>query len=188
MQAGGLATRVLTRASFTLEVRPLKAIQTLYRGYKFRSRLEARWGVFFDQLKIQWQYEPEGFELSDGSRYLPDFLLPDDGRYPDIWVEVKAPIAIPKYELRKVDEFARQIISERSMVGVLVVKGDPLMANGFLYGSFGGFTTKGPLVEGADRDGSFPNIFSCKAKMSVAQVREAAEYARAARFEHGARP
>ncbi len=26
----------------------IKAIQTKYRGYHFRSRLEARWAVFFD--------------------------------------------------------------------------------------------------------------------------------------------
>lgn len=51
----------------------IKAIETRYRGYRFRSRLEARWAVFFDALGIEWQYEPEGFELADGTRYLPDF-------------------------------------------------------------------------------------------------------------------
>lgn len=63
----------------------IKAIQTRYKGYNFRSRLEARWGVFFDALGIEWDYEPEGFELPDGTRYLPDFWLKDHG----IWVEVK---------------------------------------------------------------------------------------------------
>lgn len=53
----------------------IKAIQTKYKGYHFRSRLEARWAVFFDALGIEWEYEPEGFELSDGTRYLPDFWL-----------------------------------------------------------------------------------------------------------------
>lgn len=54
----------------------MRAIETLYKGYRFRSRLEARWAVFFDALKIEYQYEPEGFVLSDGSLYLPDFYLP----------------------------------------------------------------------------------------------------------------
>lgn len=27
----------------------IKAIDTIYKGYKFRSRLEARWAVFFDE-------------------------------------------------------------------------------------------------------------------------------------------
>ncbi len=53
----------------------IKAIQTVYKGYKFRSRLEARWAVFFDALGIEWDYEVEGFVLPNGTYYLPDFLL-----------------------------------------------------------------------------------------------------------------
>lgn len=54
----------------------IKAIQTFYRGYKFRSRLEARWAVFFDSLNIPWLYEEEGLSI-DNEWYLPDFYLPD---------------------------------------------------------------------------------------------------------------
>lgn len=54
----------------------MKAIETTYKGYRFRSRAEARWAIFFDALGIDWIYEPEGFELSDGTMYLPDFYLP----------------------------------------------------------------------------------------------------------------
>lgn len=65
----------------------MKAIETLYRGYRFRSRLEARWAVLFDAAGIRWEYEPQGFVLADGSSYLPDFWLPDlDG---GTWAEVK---------------------------------------------------------------------------------------------------
>lgn len=62
----------------------IKAIETYYNGYKFRSRLEARWAVFFDALRIPYEYEPEGFDL-DGTLYLPDFYLPAH----DIYVEIK---------------------------------------------------------------------------------------------------
>lgn len=62
----------------------IKAIETEYNGYKFRSRLEARWAVFFDAAGIEYQYEPEGFELSIG-KYLPDFYLPQF----DLYVEIK---------------------------------------------------------------------------------------------------
>lgn len=55
----------------------IKAIETVYNGYRFRSRLEARWAVFFDSLGIKYQYEPEGFDLGDGIFYLPDFYLPE---------------------------------------------------------------------------------------------------------------
>lgn len=54
----------------------IKAIPTLWRGRHYRSRLEARWAVFFDTMGLELVYEPEGFELSDGTRYLPDFYLP----------------------------------------------------------------------------------------------------------------
>jgi hypothetical protein len=53
----------------------IKPIETIYKGYRFRSRLEARWAVFFDALGIEWEYEPEGFEFEDGTRYLPDFVI-----------------------------------------------------------------------------------------------------------------
>ena len=53
----------------------IKPIETVYRGYRFRSRLEARWAVFFDALEIEWQYEVEGYYLST-QPYLPDFWLP----------------------------------------------------------------------------------------------------------------
>lgn len=53
----------------------IAAIQTAYKGYNFRSRLEARWAVFFDALGINWEYEPEGFELPFVGMYLPDFRV-----------------------------------------------------------------------------------------------------------------
>lgn len=62
----------------------LKAIETVYNNHRFRSRLEARWAVFFNHLGIPWQYEPEGFDLN-GLYYLPDFWLPDQ----KCWYEVK---------------------------------------------------------------------------------------------------
>lgn len=62
----------------------IKPIETAYNGYKFRSRLEARWAVFFDASKIAYHYEPEGFVLSDSSHYLPDFYLDDFGVYVEI--------------------------------------------------------------------------------------------------------
>ena len=64
----------------------IKAIETRYAGHHFRSRLEARWAVFFDALDMRWEYEPEGYELASG-RYLPDFWLANA----DAFLEVKRP-------------------------------------------------------------------------------------------------
>ena len=57
----------------------IRAIETEYNGYRFRSRLEARWAVFFDALGVEYEYEPEGFELPSGKRYLPDFRVRCNG-------------------------------------------------------------------------------------------------------------
>jgi hypothetical protein len=62
----------------------IKPIETYYNGYRFRSRLEARWAVFFDAAGIKYQYEEQGFE-KDGQKYLPDFYLPEL----DVYAEVK---------------------------------------------------------------------------------------------------
>lgn len=50
----------------------LQAIETRYKGYRFRSRLEARWAVFFDTLGVQWEYEKEGYVLP-----MPEMPEPD---------------------------------------------------------------------------------------------------------------
>ncbi|MDQ3539501.1 MAG: hypothetical protein M3440_02335, partial [Chloroflexota bacterium] len=36
---------------------------------------EARWALFWDLLDVQWEYEPQGYNLANGQRYLPDFWL-----------------------------------------------------------------------------------------------------------------
>lgn len=54
----------------------IQPIETIYRGYRFRSRLEARWAVFFDASGIKWSYENEGYKVN-GRGYLPDFWLPE---------------------------------------------------------------------------------------------------------------
>ena len=62
----------------------VKAIETEYNGYLFRSRTEARWAVFFDYVGEPYEYEKEGFQLPSG-KYLPDFFLPKK----NLWVEIK---------------------------------------------------------------------------------------------------
>lgn len=63
---------------------------TVYKGYLFKSRLEARWAVFFDECQIAWRYEPESFvydapNLGGTTGYKPDFYFPDF----DVYGEVK---------------------------------------------------------------------------------------------------
>lgn len=127
----GLATLDPTKGAFAfsplagrknLDMQP-RAIETRYKGYRFRSRLEARWAVFFDALGLRWEYEPEGFELPSG-RYLPDFYLPQYG----LWVEVKATSATA-VEIAK----ARELM-ESKREPVFITCGMPDAAGTLFYG------------------------------------------------------
>jgi len=80
----------------------MNAIPTDYHGYRCRSRLEARWIVFFEHMGIDFLYEPEGFEFEDGTRYLPDFYLPQIR----FWAEVK-PAEFTAEELHKAESLVR---------------------------------------------------------------------------------
>lgn len=80
---------------------PIRAIETEYNGYKFRSRLEARWAVFFDAAGIKYEYETEGVELRDRNKYLPDFYLPEF----DTHVEVKGKRPGYEQEILRIPEF-----------------------------------------------------------------------------------
>lgn len=62
----------------------IKAIPTRYRGVLYRSRLEARWAIFFQAAGISFEYEPERVSLGGRSSYLPDFRTNGSG-----YVEVK---------------------------------------------------------------------------------------------------
>ena len=102
-----------------------KPIETEYRGYRFRSRLEARWAVFFDACHVRWEYEPEGFVLGDGLHYLPDFLLHDvAGRVGgDLYVEVKG--QMDEASARKIEVFSGVNAEEGILNPILVVAGIP---------------------------------------------------------------
>lgn len=80
-----------------MTLRPnVKPIPTKAYGHLFRSRLEARWAVAFTEEKIEWAYEPEGFDLGIHGWYLPDFWLSQVS----MWAEIKAR-PFTETELRK---------------------------------------------------------------------------------------
>lgn len=100
-------------------MKTISAIETEYRGCRFRSRLEARWAVYFDALGLQWEYELEGWDLGDGLRYLPDFWLPQVR----MWAEVKAVPLTPAEQ-----EKARRL-AQGTGRSVLMLVGSPRLAS-----------------------------------------------------------
>jgi hypothetical protein len=171
----------------------IKAIETRYKGYRFRSRLEARWAVFFDALGLEWEYEPEGFNLGDAGLYLPDFFLPNLGA--GTWVEVK-PNAFgldedkAKYQALVAGTgkellFANGIPEHRSyLIMVPPSDGYPQMGN-TPWWSECCFNAKYLPPSPHDKK---PRLFYVPSGVEDADCFEAIEAARSARFEHGERP
>lgn len=91
----------------------IKPIETEYKGYLFRSRLEARWAIFFDMCGADWEYEAEGYNLGEGLYYLPDFVIHNvPGRLDlneenkDLYIEVKGKMTdIDAKKINKFSEF-----------------------------------------------------------------------------------
>ena len=97
----------------------IKAIPTKYRGISYRSRLEARWAVFFDEIGIKYHYELEGFDLGY-VWYLPDFFLPER----NAWVEIK-PQKPSKEEWLKAASLLLALIKSGSEAKVAILYGRP---------------------------------------------------------------
>lgn len=90
----------------------IKPINTKYKGYNFRSRLEARWAIFFDEIGWEWRYEDEGYQLESGY-YLPDFYFP----LLNMYAEVKAK-AFTEAEVNKCKQLSEEF-------GVVMLEGPP---------------------------------------------------------------
>jgi hypothetical protein len=154
----------------------IKAIETVYNGYRFRSRTEARWAVFFDALGLQYEYELEGFELSDQWKYLPDFYLPQFIASP-AFVEVKGvePSA---------DEMSKAILlNQQSKEDVLIFVGipDPKNISTWITSRSGDLR----IIKG-----HLESVFTSIDALSRPKMKayDAACIAKQARFEYGETP
>ena len=63
-----------------------KGRETLYKGIKMRSRLEADFAGFLDRSGVEWDYEKPCF-AGPGGQWLPDFRLP--GAEVPVYFEIK---------------------------------------------------------------------------------------------------
>ena len=168
-----------------------KAIDTEYKGYRFRSRLEARWAVFFDACRVPWRYELVGFELPSGW-YLPDFWIPNPmPEWPNAgyWVEIKGqePSGVEK-------QLALELaITTKHTTKILV--GDP--GEFHLYWAHNKstelikdtFESIDFMESESDKRAFFAlSLIVSLTHSSDASVREAIKAARSARFEHGETP
>lgn len=185
----------------------MKAIETEYNGFKFRSRLEARWAVFLDCVGIKWTYEPEGYVLNSGGYYLPDFFLPEtkiwNGECIGCFLEVKP-------EINNVDD-KWELFSRESDYPIILIGNIPypyLNPSDYYSGDFYWYQSKnacdGPYVfcectkcgkVGLQFDGRSARIDCvCNSdsdkeyNYDSAKLVNAYKTARQARFEHGEYP
>ena len=119
----------------------LKAIDTFYNGYRFRSRLEARWAIFFDEMKIKYEYEKEGYDL-DGVWYLPDFWIPSWKAF----VEIKG----QEPTQREIDKCLK-LKDQVGRTKVIMFTGDPYNGNGYFF--------RGPFNKLNDKPGYERGVF-----------------------------
>ena len=182
----------------------MKSIDTYYNGHYFRSRLEARWAVFFDQCGVSWEYEAQGYNLGDGVLYLPDFLLhavvfnhAGYSRGNDLYVEVKGKMT--QADAEKIKRFAEE---KPILVVGDIPNGEELYSicesirDAGYHEQYGISEFNFELVDGdyfqaypgVDLDGDF-NLFGddstylCNADKKATII--AYRKARMARFEHG---
>lgn len=110
----------------------IKAIETAYKGLMFRSRLEARWAMFFDNMGYRWEYEPEGYILENGSKYIPDFkvaiYMPRLNRTDYFYVEVK-----PLRNLKPQEFEKARLLVKGGDLPLLLVQGIPDFRNYYLF-------------------------------------------------------
>lgn len=162
-----------------------KPIETQYADCRFRSRLEARWAVFFNSMRFAWHYEPEGYALPSGN-YLPDFWLPlpfrpeDDWKRPGYWFEVK-PFTPSNEELALVRDLVLATGHCAYLVGGDIGQSCPVWR----------WNRDGSLcAAGAVLDDTLLSLFCSLNTRSEAPwpcIAESFTAARSARFEHGER-
>lgn len=129
----------------------IKAIETVYNGYRFRSRLEARWAVFFDALGIEYEYEPEGFDLANGMRYLPDFKLlnwrgRDSQNEECLWVEIKPKMNATDAE--KVNMFCGKLERPMAILSDIPQNYEDWLSKGFESLGFGFYSNNFHCIDG----------------------------------------
>lgn len=104
----------------------IKAIETVYNDHLFRSRLEARWAVFFNALGVRYEYELEGFDLHYNGKYLPDFYLPTFKAHLEIKPLPDDLRGKPEWYNKDASKKARELSIALKDTFVLIAFGDPL--------------------------------------------------------------
>jgi len=165
----------------------IAAIPTCYGPHLFRSRTEARWGIFLHRAGYRFDYEAEGLALPTGW-YLPDFWVHSlstivevkpGGKCPCGSIsEPSAPPEPPPPEIRRALDVVR---ASPEVSSVLVTYGDP-------YCIWEDRTAINVTMEGGAPVQHFHDLGPLSGLFESAAAYDFAVEARRARFEHGETP
>lgn len=102
------------------------------RRVVFRSRLEARWARYFDQMNLSWLYEPFSEDIGSGVTYTPDFVVEGIGA-----IEIKPTIEALDESAWRIEKFCAKNAKRRVYLfhgsnpysaGTTLLTGRPLKA------------------------------------------------------------
>lgn len=91
----------------------IQAIPEILFGVGFRSRLEARFAIFFTALGVEWEYERAPVHIAGRPRW-PDYWLPTQ----QVWAEIK-PEGVPP------DQAMAAACAEETGCSLLWISGSP---------------------------------------------------------------
>lgn len=199
--------------TLTVNAEEMNAIETKYKGYRFRSRLEARVAVLLDGLGADWEYEPEGFILDNGLWYLPDFKVKNiylrNQKTPTmIWIEVKGEMT--DLDAKKLNSFCEKDKYQKPqnplfIMGKILDEDEIVENANCLFDKFSMKNKKWPdMFNFSTVDGDYYEAILAKYKdgslrivgpshdywdfVDLPQTAKAYEIARQARFEFGEKP
>ena len=141
----------------------MRILETEYAGCLFRSCPAARWAVFFDAVRADWEYEPCERILDDGMGCLPDFQV----RGVRLWTSSGMSVADIAVVVRGVGDPASEAkvkayAEERPILVLGYLPHGPNYIAGLTYGLGGGGAVallepdaRRFVVPGVDDDGRF---------------------------------
>lgn len=106
----------------TDEPNPIAPKPTTLGKHKFRSRLEARWAIFFEYHRLihQWVYEPGVVYLPNGQKYTTDFLI----KYGHSLLMIEVKPSEPTAETIETLASAHEVFLVRNRSPLILVYGD----------------------------------------------------------------
>ena len=183
-----------------------RGIPTWHADVLFRSRGEARWALFFDELNLKWEYETQGFD-TDGHAYLPDFAV--FAACGTLWVEIKPGWGIDPAGEARWRRFAPQRPNPATSRAVLLAGPPAVTARAIVIGGDRNAENPGdsdweddgqewrPCPSGDHFDVAFPGMFNskfapdgCEDKfggLGEQRIEDAVSAALSARFTSGRR-